>query len=214
MKSAARIATLALGVYAGLLGMEHGVFEILQGNVAPAGLLINALGPPCQADTVWHACYPALTIVPNFLVTGVLTIVTGLVVLIWAAALVGKKHGGLVLILLSVLMLPVGGGFIAPFIGIVAGVTGTRIGAPLTGWPNGLLRALGRLWPWPLIILALWVPGAWVLGYFFNQTMLSLGPVLFLLFDLVLPLLLALTGLAVDTQRRLHSQHQDGGMPQ
>lgn len=202
MKSATRIAASALGVYAGLLGMEHGVFETLQGKMAPDGIMINAMGPPCQADTVWHACFPALTLVPNLLVTGILAIIAGLVVLIWAAAFVERKHGGLVLILLSIMMLPVGGGFVAPFIGIIAGVAGTRINAPLT-WrrthlPGGLLRALGRLWPWALIVLVVWFPSAWILGRFFNQAMLELGPVLFSLFDLVLPLLVALTGLAYD----------------
>lgn len=44
MNSAARIAASALGVYAGLLGVEHGVLEPLQGNVAPDGIMINAIG--------------------------------------------------------------------------------------------------------------------------------------------------------------------------
>jgi hypothetical protein len=211
MRSATRIAASVLGVYAGLLGMEHGVFETLQGKVAPRGIMINAIGAPCQADTVWHACYPVLTIVPNLLVTGIFAIIAGLVVLIWASAFVERKHGGLVLILLSIMMLPVGGGFVAPFIGIVAGVAGTRINAPLTWWrthlPSSLLRVLAGLWPWALIVLVLWFPGAWILGHFFNQAMLDLGPVLFLLFDLVLPLLVAMTGLAYDIQRQTNSQH-------
>lgn len=46
MKSTMRIAASALGIYAGLLGMEHGVFETLQGNVAPNGIMINAIGVP------------------------------------------------------------------------------------------------------------------------------------------------------------------------
>jgi hypothetical protein len=43
MKSATRIAASTLGVYAGLLGMEHGYFETLQGSVAPSGITINAI---------------------------------------------------------------------------------------------------------------------------------------------------------------------------
>jgi len=66
MKSA-KVAASILGAYAGLLGVEHGIFETLQGSTAPDGIMINALGAPCEAETVWHACYPALTLVPNFL---------------------------------------------------------------------------------------------------------------------------------------------------
>lgn len=32
------------GMHSGLLGMEHGYFEMLQGNVAPASIMINAKG--------------------------------------------------------------------------------------------------------------------------------------------------------------------------
>lgn len=71
-KSATRVAASALGVYVGLLGALHGYFEILQGDVAPDGLMINAIGPPCQPEEVGHACFPAMTLVPNFLVTGIL----------------------------------------------------------------------------------------------------------------------------------------------
>ncbi len=50
--SATRIVASAVGVYGGLLGMEHGIGETLQGNVAPGGILINAIGP--QAKDVWQ----------------------------------------------------------------------------------------------------------------------------------------------------------------
>lgn len=62
----------ALGVAAGLLGLERGYFETLQGNVAPNAVMISAIGPPCQPATAWHACEPALTLIPGFLVTVVL----------------------------------------------------------------------------------------------------------------------------------------------
>jgi len=68
-----------------------------------------------------------MTVVPNFFVAGVLTIIFALVTLGWAAALVQKKNGGVVLILLSIILLLVGGGFGAPVLGIIAGVIGTRI---------------------------------------------------------------------------------------
>ncbi len=85
--------------------------------------MINAIGPPCQGSN----CLPAMTVIPNFFVTGVLAIIFALVVLAWAAVLVQRKNGGVVLILLSVILLLIGGGFLPPALGIVAGVLGTRI---------------------------------------------------------------------------------------
>ena len=40
--SATRAVASLFGVLAGLLGMEHGYFETLQGNVAPGSIMIHA----------------------------------------------------------------------------------------------------------------------------------------------------------------------------
>ena len=68
------------GVLVGLAGIQHGIFEILQGNVAPNDIMIDAIGP---AQKFWeYATENALTIIPNFLVTGILAIIFGLFVTI------------------------------------------------------------------------------------------------------------------------------------
>jgi hypothetical protein len=205
MNRSARATASLLGIYAGVLGIEHGVFEMLQGNTAPDGLLTNAIGPPCDPDAVWHSCFPAIALIPNLAVTGIVAIAIGLAVLTWAAASVQRKHGGLVLVLLSGGMSLAGGGFVPAFAGIIAGVAGTRIGAPLTWWQArssaGPVRLLARLWPWPLVVLLAWLPGGWILGHFFNQALMSLGVALFLLLDLGLPILAVFSGLARDVQR-------------
>ena len=74
MKRASRIAATVLGLFAGGASVEHGIYEILQGNLRPEGLMISSMGPPCQPEAVWHNCEPALTILPNFLVTGILAV--------------------------------------------------------------------------------------------------------------------------------------------
>jgi hypothetical protein len=63
-----------------------------------------------------------MTVVPNFLLTGILSIVMGIIVAIWAAKFIQHKNGGLILILLSIVMLLVGGGLIPLFFGIAAGM--------------------------------------------------------------------------------------------
>ena len=120
---ATRAAASIIGVLAGVIGLIHGYNETLQGNSAPSGIIINAIGPPCEGNS----CLPAMTVIPDFFVTGILAIIFALIVLAWAAALVSKKNGGAVLILLSVVLLLVGGGFLPPLLGVVAGVIGTRI---------------------------------------------------------------------------------------
>jgi hypothetical protein len=123
-----RVAASAIGVFGGLLGMEHGFFEILQGSVRPRAVMMYAIGsPPCQPAAIWHGCEPAMTLIPNFLLTGILAMLISLVTLVWAARFVQRRSGGWVLVLLSIVMLLVGGGFFPPLFGIVAGLIGTRL---------------------------------------------------------------------------------------
>lgn len=118
-----RLTASILGIFAGLGGgVFHGIGEILQGNVAPDGIYIQAY-PAMQAT----AGEPAITLVPNFLYTGILAIIMGILVTIWAGAFVGRKNGGWVLILLTIVMLLVGGGIVPVIIGVVGGIIGTRI---------------------------------------------------------------------------------------
>lgn len=190
-KNALQITVAFLGIYAGLVGIQHGVFEILQGNLVPSGILIQAIGSPCQPESAWHACFPAMTLIPNFFVTGLVAIIAGLSVLAWSTTSVRRKHGGIVLIFLSILMLLTGGGFVPAFTGIVAGIAGTRIHAPVKKAAPPLLV---KLWLAALILMAVWVPGSWLLGYFFNSAMLASSGLSFLFFDVVLPVLAAVLG--------------------
>jgi hypothetical protein len=148
--SATRIVASTVGVLAGLLGIEHGLFETLQGNVAPSGLMIDAIGP--QAGVAGSE--PALTIIPNYFITGVFAIIVSIIVIIWAAVFLERRHGGAILILLSIVQLLVGGGIAPISLGIIAGLVATRINAPLTWWRAhlsvGSRHVLANLWPWPL----------------------------------------------------------------
>ena len=117
-----RIASSALGVFGGLGGASHGPGEMLQGNVAPNSLVIEA-----WPELTALQGEPAMTIIPSFLVSGILTVIVGVLVAVWAAKFIQRKNGGLVLILLSIIMLLVGGGLFPPVFGVAAGLIGTRI---------------------------------------------------------------------------------------
>jgi len=201
MNKTTRITAAVVGGYAGILGVVHGVFEFLQGNSPTSGLLINAVGAPCQVEAAWHACLPAVTIVPSFRLSGTLAVFVSLSIFIWAVFLLDRKQGGLVLVVLSIPLLLVGGGFVPALTAIIAGIAGTRIHAPLAYFrkrlPERIVRFLSMLWPWALIGFTAWSAGGWILGTLFNDLMLFLGPILFPL-DLLLPILAVLTGMGRD----------------
>jgi hypothetical protein len=179
MRKATWITASVLGLTAGGAGIEHGVFEILQGNARPQGLMIASIGPPCVPELSWNQCEPAMTIIPSFLVTGILAVIFGVLVLIWSAFFVQRRYGGLMLILLCIPLLLFGGGIFPPLIGFIAGTLGTRINRPLNPEGShlsaGLLSFLAVLWPWSLALYVVWVLGQWIIGHFFNDWLLANG---------------------------------------
>ena len=110
-----KLAAVLMGILASLVGGMHGVLELLHGKTTPSGLVINA-------NQVGQSPMPALTVIPNFLITGILALLVSAAMLIWVALYLQKKNGVLVLLGLSVALLLVGGGFIPPVLGIVAGI--------------------------------------------------------------------------------------------
>jgi hypothetical protein len=142
------VVASTFGVVVGLAGIDHGIFEILQGNVASSGLMIEAIGP---AQRFWeHGVEPALTIVPNFLITGILAVILGILVTVWAITFIDKKYGAGGFLLLAIALFLVGGGFAPIFTTVLASLTATQIGKPLTWWrkllPKSILDPLAKTW--------------------------------------------------------------------
>jgi hypothetical protein len=175
MRKATKTVALWFGVTAGLAAFEHGFFEILQGNVRPAGLMFPSWGAEvCDPARAWHACEPAMSLLSNFLASGILTILFSLAVIAWSGWFIQHKQGGLILILLAVALLLVGGGFFPPVIALVGGLAGTQINRPLNARPGGFIRFAAKLWPWPLVIYLVWTVGQFPFGYFFNDFLKSI----------------------------------------
>lgn len=153
--SATRVTATVLGILVGFAGMEHGFFEILQGNVVPNGAVIEAIGP---AHRFWElGTEIAFTIVPNFLITGVLAMSIGLAIIIWSSAFIQTKHGALVLAVLTIALFLFGGGFAPVSSALVAIIVAAKINKPLTWWrthiPAGIRGFIARSWKWSLVFV-------------------------------------------------------------
>jgi hypothetical protein len=152
--SAVKTVASTFGVLVGLAGIEHGIFEILQGNVVPESMIIDAIGP---AQRFWeYSSETALTIIPNMLLSGILAVIFGLAVTIWAAYFIDKKYGASVFMLLSFILWLVGGGFAPVLMAVFAFLTASRIDRPLNWWraylPDSLRGFLSKLWPYSIIV--------------------------------------------------------------
>ena len=209
--SAARFAASAFGILSGLGGFTHGVGEVLQGNVAPNGLIINSWTQGPIADHLGGE--PGMTIVSNLFITGSLTMIAALALIIWSAAFVGRKRGGPILMLLAVTMLLVGGGFAPPVIGLLSGLAALGINSPYPWWQahlqNGPRLFLARTWPWVLGVTltngVFLVIGSVILVIFFGLDTPQLFVDSFLV-SVPLVLLTILTGVARDLENKPRAQ--------
>jgi hypothetical protein len=156
MNKVTKIIVATLASIFGLSGMSHGFSEILQGNTPTGGMFIAAIG---EAQRMWpHGDEYAFSLIPNFLVTGIVAVLVSLAIVVWSIGFTHKKHGATILFLLFVLLLLVGGGvaqiIFFPFICLVS----TRINKPLKWWrkvlPVQIYKPLGKLWPWCLAMVS------------------------------------------------------------
>lgn len=155
--SATRMVASTLGVLVGLAGIEHGILEMLQGNVRPNGLIIEAIGAD---QKIWeYASEPAFSLIPNMLASGILSTIFGLLLVVWSIGYIDRKYGAWILLLLSIILWLVGGGFAPIIFSVFAFAVATRIGKPLSWWrkilPESVRGFLARLWPWSDIAFVL-----------------------------------------------------------
>ncbi len=159
MTSATRTLTGVFATLTALGAAEHGVGEILQGGTRPTGLLIQSW-PDSPFFRIENG-EPAMTVIPNLLAAGIVTVLLSAAYLVTALAAADRQHCGLVLVSLAVLLLLTGGGFGPPLLGIVVGITATRIPAHVrssTGLGRRRAGPLPTSWRWWLAAaLASWL---------------------------------------------------------
>jgi hypothetical protein len=162
-----RIITAVIGVFMALAGIQHGAFEILQGDKTTPSLIIQSIGPEYQR---WPNGDEAFTLIPNFLITGICAIVAGLAAGVWSAFFVRRPRGRLVFLLLFVLLTLVGGGLGFILFYLTVWAYATRMDKPLAWWRkvlrSGLRRALAGAWYVSLPLAALCLFAATELSFF------------------------------------------------
>lgn len=208
MRNATRTTVAAFGTLAAIAGIEHGIGEILQGSRPPDSVMF--LSWPDSPFFATLSGEPAMSLIPNLLISGILSILLSLVFLGWVLLYAQKKRGGLVMLGLSVLMLLVGAGFGPPLLGIILGLTATRINAPKRWWreraPAGLRRFFAALWPWAfgagLVAWLLLFPGWPMISYVTGVDSPTITTVVIAAaFSLLL--LTIVSGFAYDAQQKL-----------
>jgi hypothetical protein len=98
-----------------------------------------------------HGTEEAFTIAPNFLATGVASMVVGAVTIAWSVGFTDRPNGSRVLLLLGGLMFLVGGGIGMLSFFVLAWAVARRIHRPITSWksflPTEMERVLSKAWP-------------------------------------------------------------------
>ena len=149
--------TAILGITLAVAGMHHGFFEILQGNTPTESLVIRSIGPSHQ---MWeHGTDEAFTLIPNFLMTGIASVVVSLLIVLGSLFLVRggrssperlvpgsgflirgwsfrvlRKRWTTFFLLLFILLTLVGGGIGHIIFFFTAWAYATRMNKPLKWW--------------------------------------------------------------------------------
>ena len=137
-----------IGVIFGISGLNHGFFEFLQGNTPTDGFVIQAIG---EAQRFWPlGTEEAFTIIPNFLISGLLSMLIGFAIVVWSIWFIQTRHGRTVFLGLFILLFLVGGGIGQVAFFIPAWAFATRMDKPLTWWrevlPRNTWSFLSKIW--------------------------------------------------------------------
>jgi hypothetical protein len=182
MNKATTTLFLTLGILAGIMGIEHGIGEVLEGYRPTEGVFI--LSWPKSAFFEIMSGEPAMTIIPNYLVTGLLAIFFSCIFLV---VLVKPRKPVPILFALLFLMLLTGGGFGPAILGIIAVLIALKRNSSFQTWsklPSKFHSVFSMLWPWSFGLCLLgWLmlfPGAALIVFFtgVDHALLMIIPIL------------------------------------
>jgi len=154
-RGACGVTASVFGVLAGIGGATHGVGEVLQGAVPVEGIALDSWTTGPIARNMGGE--PGITLLPTAGTAGAVTLVFAGLVVAWSILGIRRRHGGVVLMALSLGMLLAGGGVGPPVMGMLAGAVGRwavdRQPRRVRRLSARALTRLGGLWP-PVFVLA------------------------------------------------------------
>jgi hypothetical protein len=120
------LAFIGIGLIGALICGLHAYGEIVNRSNKLDGLIFEAntgrslVNIPTDQWTGWIA----ITIIPSLFISGVIVTIMTCIIVIWCFWGITKKHTGSIMILLFLITMLFGGGFIPILIGVISGVFG------------------------------------------------------------------------------------------
>ncbi|HEY5845605.1 MAG TPA: hypothetical protein VIT42_02330 [Microlunatus sp.] len=150
--TATLVTVRVLGLLAAINAVDHGIGAITQGPGPPPQPVYESWKHVDAFDPLGGE--PALTVIPDLLVSGVVTVLAAVALGAWVALCPTRRHTGPVVLGLALVLLLVGGGFGPPLLGIIVGLLAMRIGSTTSRPVGSVTRLASRIWPWPLAVAA------------------------------------------------------------
>jgi len=139
-----KVYTSILGIFVGISGIIHGLYEIFQGNKVTEGFYMPSIG--------------AVTLIPNYLFTGIVAIIVSIFIIIWIIGFIQMKSGSGIFLISSIILFFFGGGVAHILVFLIAWLVSTQIRSPLLLWeniiPKHLRGTFSKLWL-PVLIVGL-----------------------------------------------------------
>ena len=188
-----KVSTVVLITYTAIIGFIHGLGEILQAGSQATSNLIFALDV-ADPEKVWHGGLPAFTLVPDFLISGIITVLISIAIIVLANLLIENKYF-IFFPLIFILLFLFGGGFVPPFIGIISSTYYAiqKKSSMNTKQPTLLRKLFANLWIYLISALIFWLPSSWIIGWIFPEFRLQISSATFIMFDIFLPILILVT---------------------
>lgn len=148
--NALSVSSIAFGMLCGITGVVAGILLILQGNESISGVQISYIGNEYQS---WeHHTYFALTLIPNYMYSGIAAFLVSASLLYWTALQIHKKQTGSIgFLLLSIVQLLTGGGFVID-LAIITFLLSLGINKDLHRWKGIFENKMGQF------LAAVWIP--------------------------------------------------------
>lgn len=183
-----KVSTVVLITYSAIIGIIHGIGEILQAGSRSNSNLIYAIHV-ADPDQIWHAGLPAFSLIPDFLISGIITVLISIAIIVFANLLIESNYFKFLPLFLVLLFL-FGGGFVPPFIGIISSIYYIIVGKSSLNieQPSFLRKLFAKLWIFLISFLILWFPSSWIIGWIFPAFRLQISSATFIMFDIILPI--------------------------